>query len=198
MNNTKRILSMLMALVMIIALGAAAFAEAVDRWQQETGVWDTVMGGKDPAENEKLSEAEASALQAALCCEIAPGVARVGEMAFAECAGLYEVRIPDTVTEISQMAFFKCGNLKALSIPDGVLTLWPDAFSYCKSLTDIFVPASVRVIGHHAFYGCDSADRVRLAVDETEAPEAGQNWLPQKRKLFLHNVPVLYNEERGN
>ena len=177
---------------------AAAFADALSAWQQETGVWDTLRDGKDPAENEALSAAEVSALQSALCCEIPAGVTRIGEMAFAECAGLKEVRIPDTVTEIAQMAFFKCGNVSEASLPDGLQTLGPDAFSYCKSLTDIFVPASVKEIGHHAFYGCDGVSQVRLAASEADAPKTGQDWLPKQRRLFEHNVPVLYNEERGN
>ena len=177
---------------------AAAFAETMANWEQETGVWDTVRDGKDPAENEKLTEAEISAVTAALRCEIPAGVTRVGEMAFAECPGLYEIAIPDTVTEIAQMAFFKCGNLQSLFLPDGVETLGPDSFSYCKKLKDIFVPAAVREIGHHAFYGCSGVTEVRLEASEDAAPKTGQDWLPKQRRLFEHNVPVVYNAVRGD
>ena len=37
-----------------------------------------------------------------------------------------------------------------------------------------------------------------LAVHKADAPKTGQDWLPKQRRLFEHNVPVLYNEERGN
>ena len=177
---------------------AAAFADNMANWEQETGVWDTLRDGADLTENEKLTEAEIAALTGALECAIPAGVTRVGEMAFAECEGLYEVSIPDTVTGIAQMAFFKCGNLRSLSLPDGVETLGPDSFSYCKKLTDIFVPASVREIGHHAFYACSGVTEVRLEASEADAPETGQDWLPKQRRLFEHNVPVAYNAVRGD
>ncbi len=179
------------------AESADAFAKRMAQWEQETGVWDAVRDGKDLADG-KLSEAEIAAVTAALACGIPNGVTRVGEMAFAECAGLYEITIPDTVTEIAQMAFFKCGNLRSLSLPDGVQTLGPDAFSYCKSLKDIFVPASVREIGHHGFYGCTGVSEVRLAASEADAPKTGQDWLPKQRRLFEHNVSVVYNAVRGD
>ena len=179
------------------AEGAAAFAENMARWEQETGVWDTVRDGDAPEKNKNLTAADIAALAGAAVCEIPEGVTRVGEMAFAECPGLYEVTIPDTVTEIAQMAFFKCGNLRSLSLPDGVRTLGPDAFSYCKSLPEIYVPASVREIGHHACYGCSGVTEVRLAASEADAPKTGQDWLPKQRKLFERNVPVVYGAERG-
>ena len=180
------------------AESAEAFAKRMAQWEQETGVWDTLRDGKDLAENKKLTEAERAAVSEAAGCVIPDGVNRVGEMAFAECTGLYEITIPDTVTEIAQMAFFKCGNLQSLSLPDGVETLGPDAFSYCKKLTDIFVPAAVREIGHHAFYGCSGVTEVRLEASEADAPQTGQDWLPKQRKLFEHNVPVAYNAVRGD
>ena len=54
----------------------------------------------------------------------------------------------------------------------------------------------MKEIGHHAFYGCDGAEEVRMACDETDAPLLGQDWVPKKRKLFLHDIPVVYGEER--
>ena len=180
------------------AESAAAFAARMAQWEQDTGVWDTVRDGADPADNQKLPKAQCAAVTRALTCEIPAGVTRIGEMAFAECSGLNGVVIPDTVTEVAQMAFFKCGNLRSLSLPDGVETLGPDAFSYCKKLTEIFVPASVREIGHHAFYGCSGVHEVRLAASESDAPKTGQDWLPKQRRLFEHNVPVVYNAVRGD
>ena len=180
------------------AAQAASFAERMAEWEQETSVWDAIRDGAGLASFGKLGEAQIAAVHSALACEIPQGVVRVGEMAFAECTGLYEISIPDTVKEIAQMAFFKCEKLQSLSLPDSVETLGPDAFSYCKKLTDIFVPASVREIGHHAFYGCSGVSVIRLAAAEDHAPETGQDWVPKQRKLFEHDIPVLYNEERGN
>lgn len=178
---------------------AAAFAGTLLAWEQETGVWNAIKNGDDFSESPgKLSPAEATALAAALRYEIDPGIRRVGEMAFAECEGLYEIRLPETLTEIAQMAFFKCGNLMSLDLPSSVEILGPDAFSYCKKLPSIYIPAGVRSIGHHAFYGCSGADFVEMACAEALAPVSGQDWLPKQRRLFEHDVPVIYEARRGN
>ena len=95
------------------------------------------------------------------------------------------------------MAFFKCGELRAIDLPESLETIGSDGFSYCSKAPEIFIPANVKTIGHHAFYSCDGVDEVLLACAEEDAPETGQDWLPQKRKFFLHDVPVVYNAERG-
>ena len=122
---------------------------------------------------------------------------RVGEMSFAECDTLFEVTIPEGVTEVASMAFFKCGELRIIDLPESLTIIGSDGFSYCEKAPDLFVPAGVKEIGHHAFFGCDGADKVRMACVEENAPSTGQDWLPKKRKLFLHDVPVVYDEERS-
>ena len=136
-----------------------------------------------------LTAAEQAALLGGLSYRIEPGVTRIGEMAFAECDTLFEVAIPDGVREIASMSFFKCGELRGLTLPASAETIGSDAFSYCEKLPEI--------VRHHAFYGCDGVDEVRLLCGEEDAPETGQDWLPKKRKLFEHNVPVVYGAEDG-
>ncbi|MCR5783466.1 MAG: leucine-rich repeat domain-containing protein [Clostridia bacterium] len=143
-----------------------------------------------------LTEKERAALQAGLRCGIAPGVTRIGEMSFAECDNLFEVTIPDGVKEVASMAFYKCSELRGIELPDTLAVIGSDGFSYCEKLPDVFIPAGVREIGHHAFFGCDGTENVRMACDKNDPPVLGQDWLPKKRKLVLHDVPVIYGEKR--
>ena len=176
---------------------AAAFARKLQQWEQEESVWENISAWDYAAMKNTDGNGKDAALAAALCYRIPEGVARVGEMAFAETPGLYEVAIPESVTEIAQMAFFKCASLYAAPLPEHLRTLGPDAFSYCTKLSYIFIPAGVTGIGHHAFYGCTGAQCVYMACAEADAPPAGQDWTPKYRKLFLHDVPVVYGAERG-
>ena len=117
-------------------------------------------------------------------------------MAFAECETLTEVTIPEGVRTFSSMAFFKCVNLRSLRLPDSTESIGSDAFSYCAKIPYLFIPAGVREIGHHAFFGCSGVSQVDMACAEDTLPQLGQNWLPQQKKLFMHDVPIVCGAER--
>ncbi len=179
------------------AAEAAAFATRALTLEEKSREWLESQEKEYPADGDfGLSKQTREALSEGLVYAIEPGVTRVGEMAFAECDTLFEVTIPEGVREIGSMAFFKCGNLRALDLPESLETIGSDGFSYCGKVPDIFIPAGVKEIGHHAFYGCDGAEAVRIACAEADAPLLGQDWVPKKRKLFLHDIPVHYGEER--
>ena len=62
-----------------------------------------------------------------------------------------EYWIPDGVIEIGDLAFAGCSSLTEIKIPDGVVKIRDWAFSYCSSLTEIKIPNSVDRIGDGAF-----------------------------------------------
>ena len=179
------------------AAEASSFAARALTLEEKSRDWLEAQKKEYPAAGDfGLSKQTREALAKGLVYAIEPGVTRVGEMAFAECDTLFEVTIPEGVREIGSMAFFKCGNLRALDLPESLETIGSDGFSYCSEVPDLFIPAGVKEIGHHAFYGCDGAETVRMACAEADAPLLGQDWVPKKRKLFLHDIPVVYGEER--
>ena len=168
------------------ALRSAETAEKSEGWLES-------FEKNDPAETASAEHAE---WIKALHYDILPGVTKIGAMAFAECRTLASVTIPEGVRTFSSMAFFKCVNLRSLRLPDSTEEIGSDAFSYCAKLPEIFIPAGVKQIGHHAFFGCSGVSEVDMACAESAAPQLGQNWLPQKKKLFMHDVPVVYGAER--
>ena len=176
---------------------AAAFAARALTLEEKSRDWLEAQKKDYLAEGDfGLSEQTRAALAKGLAYAIEPGVTRIGEMAFAECDTLFEVTIPEGVREVASMAFFKCVNLRAIDLPETLEIIGSDGFSYCSKVPDLFIPAGVKEIGHHAFFGCDGAETVRMACDEADAPLLGQDWVPKKRKLFLHDIPVVYGEER--
>ena len=61
-------------------------------------------------------------------------VTRIGEGAFANCPGLTNVTIPDSVTSIGSEAFVGCESLTSITIPNSVTSISKYAFLDCGSL----------------------------------------------------------------
>ena len=68
---------------------------------------------------------------------LAEGIEKIGDSAFAIDTGLTEITIPNSVTYIG-----------------------PHAFDNCDALTEITIPNSVTFIDFHAFYGCSELTSV--------------------------------------
>ncbi|MGN1306138.1 MAG: leucine-rich repeat protein [Faecousia sp.] len=66
-------------------------------------------------------------------------VRSISDEAFAECAGLTSVTIPESVTRIGARAFSGCGSLTAITIPSGVTSIGASAFFNCGNLSIITV-----------------------------------------------------------
>ena len=66
-------------------------------------------------------------------------VETIGYRAFAECTGLKEVRLPDSVTEVGNGAFGDCTALKTVTLGKGLNTLGIGAFTGCSALKDLVI-----------------------------------------------------------
>lgn len=93
---------------------------------------------------------------------IPPGVDRIEELAFADCAGLTAVDIPATVTTIWSEAFRNCSGLSRVTIPPRMTRIQSGIFSYCTSLTDVSIPEGVFEISSNAFFCCTSLAGIAL------------------------------------
>lgn len=92
--------------------------------------------------------------------QIPEGVTKIGEAAFAGCADLTKVIIPDSVTYIDGAAFTASG-LTEITIPRGV-TLIGESFRYCDKLTSVTIPDSVTSIGMCAFEHCTNLPSISI------------------------------------
>ncbi|MBQ7408149.1 MAG: leucine-rich repeat domain-containing protein [Clostridia bacterium] len=95
------------------------------------------------------------------------GITAIQNGTFANCTGLYEVVIPDAVTEIGKSAFAGCTNLLkinanengVINFPASLANVYQEAFSGCSRLgygknTVVALPASIQYVGEKAFYNC--------------------------------------------
>ncbi|MBQ8298003.1 MAG: leucine-rich repeat domain-containing protein [Ruminococcus sp.] len=89
-------------------------------------------------------------------------IVEIGESAFAGCAFIEGLEIPDTVRAIGEYAFAGCSAAKTLVIPDTVTEIPTGAFSGCSSLTEIIIPEGVETVGTGAFASCSSVTNVEL------------------------------------
>ncbi len=75
----------------------------------------------------------------------------IGKFAFTNTT-LTSIKIPSKVLEISDSAFFNCTNLKSVILPNELKAIKNGAFQNCQ-LDSICLSDSVKEIGKYAFYG---------------------------------------------
>ena len=81
-------------------------------------------------------------------------VTAIGEGAFADCAALTGVTLPEGVTAIGDRAFSGCAALTDVTVPEGVFSLGEAAFAGCSRLRSVILPESLFVIGKGVFADC--------------------------------------------
>jgi len=69
-------------------------------------------------------------------------VTSIGIIAFAQCADLTSITIPDSVTSIGNGAFYKCTSLTSIAIPNSVTSIDKEVFSSCTNLASIEVDSN--------------------------------------------------------
>ncbi len=171
----KRILSMLLAIVMIVTL-VPAYAVS-DKRQSETAEQTTEESVKAEllsavaAESAEKASPQAAAAQSGTVTYPVTG----GNIYFDPSTGtitdcdstVTEAIIPSSINgvevkRIRYSAFEYCKRLKSVTIPSSVTSIGSYAFSECTSLTSVIIPGSVTIIGTAAFSGCTSLTSVTI------------------------------------
>ena len=124
---------------------------------------------------------------------IPEGVTEIGENAFAQCAGLTEVILSDTVKTVGISSFFWCRQLERVQLGKHTEKLDLFAFSCCDQLKEITIPESVRVIETQVFGECSLQKVLILGADvqlSSSAFKGNGNWLQLcAPKLSLELIP---------
>ena len=98
---------------------------------------------------------------------------QVGNMAFAECATLATITLPERCHTIGYWAFQECTSLSSVTIPESMTTIYNSAFSKCSSLTSIVLPSKVVSVGESALGNCTSL--VSIKCMSANPPMGGSN-----------------------
>ena len=148
MNFVKRLLSLLLALILMVGMiPFSARAATLDNGL-EYEVFDTYVAITD-----YNGYAEKLTIPARI--EGLP-VTVIGEYAFSFCDTLREVILPEGIVRIEDDAFSWCENMTTISLPETLSVIGPYAFSYCTNLTSIDLPGNLTVIDDYTFTGCTS------------------------------------------
>lgn len=82
--------------------------------------------------------------------------------AFGHCVNVESITIPSNVKIIGSMAFEGCSSLKTVVIHEGIETIDTGTFYECESLQSVTIPNSVTKIGIKAFYGCSALSEITI------------------------------------
>ncbi len=82
------------------------------------------------------------------------GIEHIGAKAFQNCAGLYEIKIPNSVVTMGDKAFYRCTGLTKLTLGNSLIAIPDYAFYDCAAIDNLNLPESVTDIGKYAFRGC--------------------------------------------
>ena len=181
----KRILSMLLALVMLATLlpvGLVDTAEAAAThsgtcgdnvtWTLDASGTLTISGKGAMADYYIFSVPWYDTRSQVKTVIIKNGVTSIGNCAFDGCSSLTSATIPNSVTGIGNWAFYGCSSLTSATIPNSVTSIGEDAFNGCKSLTSVTIPNSVTSIANGAFSNCSSLTSVTIPDGVTSIGES--------------------------
>lgn len=180
-TKTNRVVSVLLAIVMILALNTVfcfqvAYADTYENWQY------TVINGKAnltayignattvtvPATINGYTVQSVSGIYSTtyktkvVSIIISSGVKEIGASAFKGYTSLARVTIPDSVTNIGASAFADCSALAGVTLPSSVTSIGSSAFQNCSSLTTATLSCRATTIPKSAFSGCSKLANVTL------------------------------------
>lgn len=168
----KRILSFLVALVMLLASLPLSSID-VSAATNQTGKYGGVNWSLDENTGTlTFSKGTASSLYAAgeMYDDWQPSSYRFGSF---DCTTVKKIIIEEGVTSIGCYSFYNMTNLEEIEISEGLEEIHAYAFQGCTSLTEISLPSSLKTIYNYAFQGCTNLESVTLQNGlETIATEA--------------------------
>lgn len=83
--------------------------------------------------------------------------------AFDECRSLYNITIPENVTNIGSYSFSGCESLRSVTFSGtSLIDIDNHAFSSCSSLASIIIPSGTKRLEYNCFYGCSNLSRIDL------------------------------------
>ena len=156
----KRIISLLSAVLMLMALCVPAFAEDDISGEIRYGVLYVSGSGVIPA-NLFIERKDFHGLV------IEKGITGIGTNAFDGCDNLKTVSLPEGLEYIGDSAFEWCKGLREINIPDGVKSIGKRAFMKCGAFSEVKIPSTVSYIGDEAFAYCTALTATLRCTNNT-------------------------------
>ena len=160
MKNTKKIISLLLSILMIMTsvplMAVNSFAEDIHK----SGDYEYKILEDGTAE---ITKYNGNAEQVVLPSEIdGYKISVIGEFAFWMNETIRTVEISNGLIGIKLAAFELCKNLTEVKLPETIKYIGEDVFSNCISLKKINLPENLPYIAEGLFYGCKSLEEITL------------------------------------
>ena len=203
MRNTRKWLSLLLALALVFALlpqmaSPVRAAETSGKcgasvsWSYDEATCELTISGtgemKDYSWNSSSNAVPWKEFQETIKkVTVKSGVTRIGVSAFESCTNLTSVSIANTVEIIGERAFLSCKSLPSITLPNGVKSIDDFAFGRCNSLTSMTFPDSVTTIDSWVFQNCANLTSVTLPKNVTSLGICVFEDCPSLTKVTLPN-----------
>lgn len=173
----KKILSLLLALVMVLALAACGNdSEKRDDDAEETKGGSSINAatkGEDPAPGTEPTEAPSKPItitydEATKTLTVSGNGAmkdyvNLAARTYDSCAEeATRIVVEEGCTHIGRSAFYDFPLVTELSLPDSLISIGDYAFERCSSLTEISLPRQLQDLGTGAFENCENLTKVTL------------------------------------
>lgn len=89
-------------------------------------------------------------------------VVSLGDRAFENCANLYTINLPESITTIGQECFKGCESLQSITLPNNVTSIGTGVFTDCSSLGTATLSNSLTFIPNRTFKNCQSLNNVKI------------------------------------
>ena len=161
MRNTRKWLSLLLALALVFACLPQLSAFAADpsgkcgenlTWRLDTGTGALTISGSGPMSDFPDDTIPWKAYSEQIkTITLESGVTSISDHAFRLCNNATSAAIPYGVKTIGDYAFLNCLSLTSVTIPEGVVSVGMYAFEGCTEMDYAVIPASVTGIKPYAF-----------------------------------------------
>ena len=179
MRRTQKILSVILAIMMVISIVPITASAAPDPYSGTCGdnlTWSfdettgtlTISGEggmDDYGYNNRPWEDLVEEIENVV---INDGVTTVGIGAFELCVNVKNISLPQSLTTIGACAFSNCDHVAKLVIPEGVKEIGNGAFYYSDYLDTVVVPGTVETMGDFVFGDCKRLANVTLCEGLTD------------------------------
>lgn len=112
--------------------------------------------------------------------------------AFAGCAELQSISLPEGITSIPVLCFERCSNLKSIQLPTTVTTIKNGAFQR-SGLVEFRANEGLRVIEPYAFSNCTSLKRIYISKTVTDISDVSFKNCSAREFFEVENGNPIYD-----
>lgn len=164
MSTRKRVLSMVLAIILIFAMiPLTTYAEETVAsgtcgenltWTLNTDGVLTISGEGAMTSYSANTAPWAANKDSIVSVVVEENVTSIGNYAFYSHSALESISIASTVTTIGEFAFYSCRVLNNVVIPEGVTALSGYLFYDCDGLVNLQLPSTLKTIQYYALADC--------------------------------------------